>query len=46
MDDILITGGAGYIGASVAFFLAKKNFRVIIIDNFSNSSYRFINNLK
>jgi len=46
MDDILITGGAGYIGASVAFFLAKKNFRVIIIDNLSNSSYRVINNLK
>jgi UDP-glucose 4-epimerase len=46
MDDILITGGAGYIGASVAFFLAKKNFRVIIIDNLSNSSYSIINNLK
>ena len=44
--SILITGGAGYIGAGVAFFLAKKNYRVIIVDNLSNSNYSIINKLK
>ena len=33
--NILISGGAGYIGSSLAHFLIKKKFNVTIIDNLS-----------
>jgi UDP-glucose 4-epimerase len=35
---ILITGGAGFIGAHLASRCLRKNYRVTIIDNLSNSS--------
>ncbi len=34
---ILITGGAGYIGSSTAYFLKQEGFEPIILDNFSTS---------
>ncbi len=34
--EILITGGAGFIGYHVANFYLKKDYRVVIIDNLSN----------
>ena len=34
---ILVTGGAGYIGATFAFEALKNNHKVLVIDNFSNS---------
>lgn len=34
---ILITGGAGYIGSVLTSDLLKKNYKVIIVDNFSYS---------
>lgn len=34
---ILITGGAGFIGANLTKFLLKNNFKVNILDNLSNS---------
>jgi UDP-glucose 4-epimerase len=38
---VLITGGAGYIGShTIIELLEKTNFRVISIDNFSNSTKR------
>jgi CDP-paratose 2-epimerase len=36
-DNILITGGAGFIGINAARFFLKKRYNIIIIDNFSRS---------
>ena len=33
---ILVTGGAGYIGGTVAGLLAKKGHNVLIFDNLSH----------
>ena len=38
MKNIMITGGAGYIGTHTAVELLNKNYRVVIYDNLSNSS--------
>lgn len=33
--NILITGGAGFIGSRLGFYLMKKNHKVILVDNLS-----------
>ena len=38
MKNVLITGGAGYIGSHTAVELINKDYRVVIYDNLSNSS--------
>ena len=38
MQTILITGGAGFIGHHVVKELISQNYKIIIIDNFSNSN--------
>jgi UDP-glucose 4-epimerase len=38
MNTALISGGAGYLGGNFLLYLLQKNFNVIVIDNFSNSS--------
>lgn len=35
----LITGGAGYIGTNLAYYLLKNDYDLIIADNLSNSTY-------
>jgi len=35
---ILVTGGAGYIGAHTVVELDSAGYEVVIVDNFSNSS--------
>ncbi len=35
MKNILVTGGAGYIGSHMVYYLLKKNFNVFVLDNFS-----------
>ena len=35
MKNILVTGGAGYIGSHIIELLIKKNLKVFIIDNLS-----------
>ena len=43
MNEILVTGGTGYIGsATVKALIANKN-SVIIVDNLSNSDKRYLN---
>lgn len=34
----LITGGAGYIGTNLIYYFIKNNYKIIIVDNFSNSN--------
>jgi len=36
--SILVTGGLGYIGSNTVYVLLKNNYKVVIIDNLSNSS--------
>ena len=38
MENILITGGTGYIGCHIALELLKSKFNVFIFDNLSNSN--------
>lgn len=38
MQTILVTGGAGYIGSHTCLSLLNAGFKVIVIDNLSNSS--------
>lgn len=43
---ILVTGGAGYIGSHTAVELLKKNYDVILVDDFSNSSIDTISRME
>ena len=36
---ILVTGGAGYIGSHTCVELLEKNYEVVVIDNYDNSSH-------
>ena len=38
MKNVLITGGAGYIGSHIAVELLDKGYGVVLYDNLSNSS--------
>ena len=42
MPTVLVTGGAGYIGSHTTLVLLKAGFKVIILDNLSNSSRRAV----
>ena len=42
MSKILVTGGAGYIGSHTVLELLNKGYEVVVVDNFSNSSYESI----
>ena len=37
MNNILVTGGAGYIGSHVSVKLIEDGYNPIVLDNFSNS---------
>ena len=43
---ILVTGGAGYIGTHTAVALAEAGFRVVLLDNFSNSEFSMVQALR
>ncbi len=43
VKNILITGGAGYIGSHIAEILIKKNKKVFLIDNLSTGHRQLIN---
>ena len=44
--NILLTGGAGYIGSHTAVVLAHAGHKVVLLDNFSNSSPEVIERLE
>jgi len=46
MKNILITGGSGFIGSHTCLCLIKKGYKVIILDNLTNSNYESINRIK
>jgi UDP-glucose 4-epimerase len=46
MKNILVTGGAGYIGSHTVVELARAGFRPVILDNFSNSEKSVLDGLK
>ena len=39
MATILVTGGCGYIGSHTVLELLNKNYEVVVVDNFVNSSF-------
>ncbi len=43
IKNIMITGGAGYIGSHIAEILIKKKKKVIIVDNLSTGFRKLIN---
>ncbi|MGH1288271.1 UDP-glucose 4-epimerase GalE [Bacillus toyonensis] len=43
---ILITGGAGYIGSHTCIELLNNNYKIIVVDNLSNSSIESLNRIK
>ena len=43
MNNILVTGGAGYIGSHVVEKLVKTNSNIFIIDNLKTGFKRLIN---
>lgn len=46
MKNILVTGGAGYIGSHVVVCLNEAGLNPIILDNFSNSDPKVLDGLK
>ena len=46
IKNIIVTGGAGYIGSHTVIELVKSGFNPIIIDNFSNSNPEIINRIE
>ncbi len=46
MKNILLTGGAGFIGSHTSLILLERGFNVIIYDSFINSSPNSLKNVK
>lgn len=46
MKNILLTGGAGYIGSHTAYELSKNGYNVIILDNFTEGHREFVEDCK
>jgi UDP-glucose 4-epimerase len=46
MNNILVTGGAGYIGSHTVVASAQAGFRPVILDNFSNSERSVLDGLE
>lgn len=45
-STVLVTGGAGYIGSHTCLRLLECGYRVIVLDNFSNSSPEALNRVQ
>ena len=46
VKNVLLLGGAGYIGTHAAVYLSNNNYKVSIVDNFSNSKKKYINRME
>ena len=45
MNNILVTGGAGFIGSHTVLLLLEKGFEVFIIDSFITSKTKVLNRI-
>jgi len=43
--NVLLTGGAGYIGSHVSVALASKGHKIVIYDNLSNSTEKAVDGI-
>ena len=43
---ILVTGGTGYIGSHTVVELQESGYRVIVVDNLSNSTIEVLDNIE
>ncbi|MGN1299278.1 MAG: UDP-glucose 4-epimerase GalE [Candidatus Scatovivens sp.] len=43
---VLVTGGAGFIGSHTCVELLNSRFEIVVLDNFSNSNIKSIENIK
>ena len=43
MNNILVTGGAGYIGSHIIELLTRKSKNIVILDNLSTGYKKLIN---
>ena len=46
LKQVLVTGGAGYIGSHTVISLVNAGYQPVILDNFSNSATQVIDNLQ
>lgn len=46
MKNILVTGGAGYIGSHTTLELLKEGYEVIVVDNLSNSNEKALKRIQ
>jgi len=46
MPEILVTGGAGYIGSHTCVSLLAAGYSVVIVDNLSNSKYEAVSRIQ
>ena len=46
MNEILVTGGAGYIGSHTVVELFEQGYKPVLVDNFSNSSSEVLNRIE
>jgi len=46
MKKVIVTGGAGFIGSHMVELLLKKNYKVIVLDNFSTGKSKNLSHLK
>ena len=46
MKNILVTGGAGFIGSHTCLSLLENNNRIIVLDSFINSSFKSLEKVK
>ena len=46
IKNVLVTGGAGYIGSHTCLYLLEQNYKVVVIDSLVNSSSESLERIK